>query len=168
MPELAQFTNSLLDSVQHFLYRKKDLSRVSKIEAEDFFKRLTKNHKGILDHVIVLLKEVNELKPSIEAKITKALEFTSMFDREEHNSKNQTAAFSAIPGNTIQNLVNLRKTLNSPRDGRDRSRGDETNRSGRSREPQADSMEQQFKLEHLRHQVAVLQSEIDRRDSRVL
>lgn len=172
--DLANFTRSLLDSVLMYLDKKKDLERVSRVETDDFLKRLAKTQKAANDLAVVTLKEVEELKPLIDARIAKALEFTSMMEREETSTSSYPRVpsfnFGTKPNSTIQNLVNLKRTLNSPRESqtrdRDRSR-DETTRSCKSREPQTDTVELQLTIEHLRNQITVLQSEVEKRDSRV-
>lgn len=171
--DLSNFTRSLLDSVLNYLDKKKDLERVSRVESDDFFKRLAKTQKAASDMAVMILKDVEELKPLLDAKIAKALEFTSMMEREETNSPSSRVPsfnFGTKSNSTLQNLVNLKKTLNSPREShareRDRSR-DETTRSCKSREPQSDTVDLQLTIEHLRNQVAVLQSEIEKRDSNV-
>lgn len=168
LADLSHFTYSLLDSVLAYIDKKKDLERVSRLEADDYFKKLAKTHKGLVDLATSLVREAEELKPALEARLAKALEFTSMMEKDEGSPQVSGFNYPSKPSGTLQGLVNLKKTLNSPRESqaRDRSRGDETTRSGKSREHHSDNMELQFAVEHLRHQVVVLQSEVDRKDSR--
>lgn len=167
---LIQFTESLLDSVQTYIEKSKKLQTVGKHESEDFLKKFTKTQKGISDLISNIVKDVEELKPAIDAKIAKALEFTSLMEKEDVSPKVPSFNFNPKPASTLQNLFNLKKTLNSPRDvsGRDRSRGEETTRSGKSREPVEKTVpvEHLLAMEHLRNQVAVLQSELERKEGR--
>lgn len=166
--ELAQFVQSLLDSVLAYIEKKTDLQRVGRVEMEDFFKKFAKTQKALTDLAASIQRELDELKPALDARIAKALEFTSLMEKEDPSPKVATFNFDPRPASTLQNLFNLKKTLNSPREhsGRDRSRDETTTRSTKSREKteRTSDLEQQLVLEHMRNQVVVLQSEIERRD----
>ena len=83
MGEIVQFMNNLLDSVQHYLKQKKDLDRVSRLETEYFIERVGKAHKAIGELFVGMARDLEDLKPAIDVKFAKALEFTSMLERDD-------------------------------------------------------------------------------------
>lgn len=169
--DLAQFIQSLLESVLVYIDKKKDQQRVGKHEVDDFFHNIAKTQKVVLETISSMVKEIDELKPALDSRIARALEFTSLMEREEGSPNVASFNFDPRPASTMQHLFNLKKTLNSPREttGRSTSRGDESKQSSKSREMtipdnKPSDVEQQLAAEHLRHQVAVLQSELQRKD----
>lgn len=181
MNHLQTFLVGLLDCVENYLIKKRELERVSKIENSDFLSRIEKVNKSAIELVSTLARDVQQIKAASDQQIAKALQFTSLMDREKPDS---TPSFFKTEGqkDNLKNLFNLKKAMHTPREedrsrSRDwprdtsrpalsqRSREDEqTTRSAISREHKRESLEQSLMLETLKHQVKVLESEIERRD----
>lgn len=170
LEDIFQFIQSLLDSVLGYLDKKNDLQKVGRIEADDFMKKISKTQKSIADMISTIARETEELKPAMEARIARALEFTSLMEKDDNSPKVPSFNYDLKPASNLQNLFNLKKTLNSPRETsvRDYSKAEETTRSPKSKsrdiQERPSTIEHQLVLEQFKNQIIVLQSELDRRE----
>lgn len=185
MIHLQTFLVGLLDCVENYIDKKRELERVGKIEINDFMAKIEKINKSALELISAVNRDVQQIKLACDKQLSKALQFTSMMDKEENPDSTPSFFKTAYQPENLKNLINLKRMVNSPREtersrsrefGRDKSRlefshrsreDDQTTKSTMSREHKRETLEMTLMIETLRNQVKVMESEIDRRDGRI-
>ncbi len=159
MTSLYTFIQGLIDSVEAYMDRKKELEKVARLESEDIVNRLQNANKDSLEIMLNIERSLKDVEASFFSMSTSKFEPV-----REPSTKRDT---SPSPSSNMQGLFNLRKHLNSPRDAsQEQDPFSDRATLNLTRDLKKENADLRLTNETLMHQIDVYKSQINDRDSK--
>lgn len=161
MRDLFTFIQELIDSIEAYMDRKKELEKVGRLEAEDIISKLQSAGKESMDTMSSIERTLRDVESSFSS--------ISNSKFEPARESNYKRDYSPTPTSHMQGLFNLKKHLNSPREA---SFEDNLTQSrsnlGFSKDLKKENADIRLTNESLMQQIEVYKAELADRDSTTL